>query len=236
MSSVDGGPSWQESIERIAEVLFTEKTRNESLDEIAGLAHAAIPACIAVSITMGDRRAPYTAVSSSELASVVDEHQYEEREGPCLDAVRLGEVVSVESVDDEMRWPGFMRHVRGTAIKTILSLPLSAGGDAVGAMNTYGDRPAGLLERREAAESFAKVAGVAVANAVAYHRATELNTQLTEALEHRDVIGQAKGMLMASTGITASEAFQRLREQSQHSNRKLYDIAREMANPSGVGV
>ena len=49
--------------------------------------------------------------------------------------------------------------------------------------------------------------------------------QLKHGLEGRDVIGQAKGILMERHGLTADQAFRRLVELSQHSNAKLADVA-----------
>jgi hypothetical protein len=53
--------------------------------------------------------------------------------------------------------------------------------------------------------------------------------QLQAALATRDVIGQAKGILMAAMRCTADEAFALLVKQSQAENRKLIDIAHELA-------
>ena len=52
-----------------------------------------------------------------------------------------------------------------------------------------------------------------------------LIVQLHDALETRDVIGQAKGILMAAEGITDDDAFMILVRASQRANRKLRDIA-----------
>ncbi len=52
--------------------------------------------------------------------------------------------------------------------------------------------------------------------------------QLRTALESRDVIGQAKGILMARQGISADEAFDLLRRASQRSNVKLRDVAAQV--------
>jgi AmiR/NasT family two-component response regulator len=56
-----------------------------------------------------------------------------------------------------------------------------------------------------------------------------LIANLRIALEGRDIIGQAKGVIMSSAGCTADEAFDRLVEQSQRENRKVVDIAAEIA-------
>ena len=52
---------------------------------------------------------------------------------------------------------------------------------------------------------------------------------LAGAIDSRDVIGQAKGVIMATMGCTADEAFRLLKEQSQFENRKLVEIAAEIA-------
>jgi len=53
--------------------------------------------------------------------------------------------------------------------------------------------------------------------------------QLEQALASRDLIGQAKGILMERYRIPADEAFERLRTASQHSNRKLAALAGDLA-------
>jgi AmiR/NasT family two-component response regulator len=52
---------------------------------------------------------------------------------------------------------------------------------------------------------------------------------LERALARRDVIGQAKGVLMHHYDVDADEAFARLRCASQTTNTKLYDIAAWLA-------
>ena len=52
---------------------------------------------------------------------------------------------------------------------------------------------------------------------------------LQEALLSRDVIGQAKGILMERLHLTSDQAFEQLRTASQRANRKVRDIAAELA-------
>ena len=82
---------------------------------------------------------------------------------------------------------------------------------------------------RQRAASFAEQASIALANALSFTRVAEMTEQLREALATRDVIGQAKGILMARHTITADEAFDRLRTTSQLQNRKLRAIAEDVA-------
>lgn len=52
--------------------------------------------------------------------------------------------------------------------------------------------------------------------------------QLGEAVETRDIIGQAKGIIMARKGCDPIEAFDVLRRASQRTQRKLRDLAAEV--------
>ena len=59
------------------------------------------------------------------------------------------------------------------------------------------------------------------------HNAKRLEN-LRLALQNRDLMGQAKGVIMASVGCSADEAFQLIVTQSQHENRKATEIAAEI--------
>ena len=52
---------------------------------------------------------------------------------------------------------------------------------------------------------------------------------LASAIESRDTIGQAKGVIMVTMSCSADEAFRLLKEQSQHENRKIVEVAAEIA-------
>jgi PAS domain S-box-containing protein len=69
--------------------------------------------------------------------------------------------------------------------------------------------------------------------ALAATLATELE-QLREAMVSRATIEQAKGVLMAREGVGPDGAFDVLREQSQHANRKLRDVAAELVAEVGA--
>jgi AmiR/NasT family two-component response regulator len=59
-------------------------------------------------------------------------------------------------------------------------------------------------------------------------RLREQVENLQRALESRDMIGQAKGILMATAGCSAEAAFDLLRQQSQHQNIKIVELAAEV--------
>lgn len=85
------------------------------------------------------------------------------------------------------------------------------------------------------AEVFARQAKVALHNAQIYTAARRLADQLNEALQSRDMIGQAKGILMEREGLTDQEAFDMLRTISQNTNVKLRDIAERLIKEKATG-
>jgi AmiR/NasT family two-component response regulator len=78
------------------------------------------------------------------------------------------------------------------------------------------------------AQLFAAEAAVALANAQAYWEQASLAAGLRDAMTSRATIEQAKGVIMATAGVGPDEAFDLLRQQSQHENRKLRDLAADL--------
>jgi len=72
------------------------------------------------------------------------------------------------------------------------------------------------------------------------HRRDDLHAHelemIRDALETRDIVGQAKGVIMAALSCSPDEAFQLLRQQSQHENRKLVEVAADIAGRASSRV
>ncbi|TDP96731.1 ANTAR domain-containing protein [Labedaea rhizosphaerae] len=95
----------------------------------------------------------------------------------------------------------------------------------------YSRQPDGFTAvDHNAALLLATHASLALAHAHAAETADAHQTQLLRAIDTRDVIGQAKGILMNRQGIDAEQAFTLLRETSQELNVKLVDLARTIAD------
>ena len=232
MTGGDDGSTHQTS--DLARLLFSNQSRDATLQAIAEMAQRNLPGCIAASVTVADGNRMHTAVSSADVALFVDERQYEARRGPCLDAIRQRGVVKVDDYAIDERWPEVTGRAHEAGVQSSLSLPLMAGDNGLGALNLYGGAVRTFDGLEERAGTFAETAAITVANALAFHRAAELSTQLAEGLESRDVIGQAKGILMARERIDADAAFDRLRELSQHRNVKLREIATALVAEANV--
>jgi transcriptional regulator with GAF, ATPase, and Fis domain len=216
-------------VSALARFQVTETTVGEALQRIAEITLEAIPAADAVGMSMldGDGE-PTTAVYTDTESPEIDEAQYREGKGPCLDAWRHNKVFRIAQVEgcaDE--YPAFARACADHGVASTLSLPMAAGEVAVGAVNLYSKVADGFGDDDEALGiDLAAAGGAVLANVSAYWTAFELGEHLNEAMRSRAVIEQAKGILMAGTpGLTADDAFDVLRRASQRENVKLRDLA-----------
>jgi GAF domain-containing protein len=160
---------------------------------------------------------------AGEPPLVLDVLQQETGIGPCIDAARDQATIRVDDMTTETRWPEYVERALQLGVASMLCVPLYVDDQQLGSVSLYAtDRVAFSLADEYVARLFAAQAAMALAEA---RRAG----QLRQALSNRDVIGQAKGILMERHRITADEAFQLLSEQSQRANRKLADVARVLA-------
>jgi GAF domain-containing protein len=120
-------------------------------------------------------------------------------------------------------------------VLSVLAVPLIVADQPVGAVNLYSKTSRGFSESdEETALLFSEQAAVACANSEVYWRTYSLTEHLREALESRDTIGQAKGILMARRNCTSDEAFEALRKVSQRRNVKLREIADKVIYTGGL--
>jgi len=171
-----------------------------------------------------------TVASSDDRAERLDETQYRNNGGPCLQAMDTGQQVVSQDYRTDPRWPPFTARALREGLRCSLSLPLTAGGTTFGAINVYEfDKPHffGETEQRQY-HLFAVQAAGALRLATRQHKDTVLLSQLEAALNSRSVIDQAIGILIGRHQLTGAEAFDLLRRQSQNSHRKLRDIATDL--------
>jgi hypothetical protein len=205
------------------------------LERVVGRASAVVPTAAMVSVTLRESDGSFhTPAETDPLATRADEIQYATDEGPCVEATARSSSGFTSSTDlaRDDRYPRFGPRVADLGLTALCSTGMFPGGDPprLGALNYYFRGAEGLAGvDRDAMLVLASHAAVAL-HAVRGLAAEKLRTaQLTEALESRDVIGQAKGILMERRGTTADEAFGILRRASQDLNVKIRDIAHTIA-------
>ena len=217
-----------ETFAEVARTLLAEPDVNRTLDRICKLAVVMIGGCEAAGVSMisGRRISPVT--TTDELPRKLDDLQSEVEQGPSVDAIREHEVFLTGSLSEESRWPEFSsRAYQETGAQSVLSVRLFASEDTIGTLNLYSREPDAFDDR-----------DVAVASVFAAHAAVALTSaQHDEELEakaaSRDVIGMAKGIIMAQQRVSDEQAFDILRRASQRMNVKLRVLAQQVVDPRG---
>ena len=206
--------------------LLGTQTIEQFLQEVALLAARLVPDGMSCGMTMRPNGRPVTVACSDELASQVDELQYQVGDGPCLHALREGRMVHIDDTARGADWPGFQAEAASRGIGSCLALPLVADGKPVGALNLYarGVAAFGATQVRRA-ENLAENASGGLSLMLRLASYSELTEQLRSSLTSRAVIYQALGVVMAQERCAQAKAFEILRTASQNSNLKLRDIA-----------
>ncbi|SLF15879.1 ANTAR domain-containing protein [Mycobacteroides abscessus subsp. abscessus] len=167
--------------------------------------------------------------ATSETPRKLDDIQQELREGPCVQSAWEHETVYAEDLAQTTPWPRFAEAAVKLGVRSMLSFQLFTFGENLGALNLYAQSPGAF-----GADSYD--AGLALAtHAAIVLVAAQRESQWASALASRDVIGQAKGMLMERFSINAAEAFTVIRTLSQDFNTKLVEIARAIVEDRPLG-
>ncbi|CAL9652488.1 hypothetical protein SUDANB108_06686 [Streptomyces sp. enrichment culture] len=180
-------------------------------------------------VTLERDHRPLTVASAGPPAPKLDEKQYGQDDGPCLQSARTGEEVLVGDMLTESRWGDYPAYAAACGIRSSVSLPIAARTHTVGALNIYGG-PAHAFDDADlgALRSLAAQATGAIALAQRIADAEAFAEQMQQAMRSRGVIDQAMGVVMGQRGCTADEAFAILRSASQHRNIKLRDLCTEL--------
>ena len=219
-------PQANEAFLELGKIVLGDEPLPQILERVVHLAKHILPPPIEASITLVDRDRPSTVAFTGDVAMALDERQYEEDRGPCLDAAASGQKVVIIDMRSDTRWPKFADSAVTYGIASSLSIPLPVQRQVTGALNFYATSPDAFNDQAvQLAETFAAHAAVAVANAHLYESTAILAEQMQQAMATRAVIEQAKGIIMRDNNCTPDEAFDKLVRLSQQSHRKLHDIA-----------
>jgi GAF domain-containing protein len=212
-----------------------ESTRTV-LSAVAEFSLRSAPTASSASVTLLDGDAPSTFVSTGPLAEALDERQYAAGHGPCLDAVLTGDIIEITDARTETRWPGYTPAAVQQGTLSSLSLPIAHTGQVAAGLNVYAHAANAFSpQEREDLTALVELASTAIANLQLAKQSSTLVEQMQTAMQSRAVIDQARGILMALHGCDAEEAFAILRRTSQHSNRKIRDIALEIVDKASRG-
>ena len=220
-SAAGGEEDLADRLADLARGLEEQHDVQTTLDALVAAAVGTIPGAQHVSISAIRRREVITRASTNGLPRETDRAQYETGQGPCLDSLFEHQTARIPDMAAETRWPAFAARAHDLGAGSMLSVQLYVNGEDgdLGALNLLNEAPHAFdAESEHVALLFAAHAAVAMIGA-------DQQAHLRSALGTRDVIGQAKGILMERFKITPDQAFGLLTAASQQTNRKLADVA-----------
>jgi hypothetical protein len=194
---------------------------SNGLRVVKGAEHAAI--------TRGRPGNFTTVAETSDVPVKVDSIQYELGCGPCVDAIVDNATYVSGDLAGERRWRGFgQRAADEVGVLSMLSYRMFLeDDDLIAGLNFYSSKPDAFDENAQTVGLLLATHGALALSAL---RHADTATHLARALASNREIGVAMGVLMSQHKISREQAFNLLRITSQHTHRKLFDIAADVAD------
>ena len=223
-----------EDLRRMTAIPTAADVVDGALRLVVELAQISVSGADGVSVSLLRHGGLLTVAATDETVMEMDTDQYATGEGPCVDASRRGRWFHAESLETETRWPSFTPRARALGIMAILSSPLTAFEEPVGALNIY-SRTASTFDRedQQTAAVFAGKASGILSDARAGATETQVAARFQEALRSREIIATAKGIVMERESLNEEDAFTTLLRQSIKSGVSLLDRAESFALSTG---
>jgi GAF domain-containing protein len=207
-----------------AKALAGQESLGTTAAELVALAVAVVPGVEAAGVSLARNGHVETVAATDELVNSCDAAQYSTGQGPCLDAVWDDRIVQVDDLASDGRWPEFAKLAVDLGAASMLACHLSSERGTLSALNMYARTPNAFGDQsRRLAMIFATHATIALEFA-------RLETDLRAAVETRQGIGQAVGIVMERHRLPARQAFDLLVRSSQRLNVKLRDLADAVVN------
>jgi hypothetical protein len=213
----------------LTQMCFGDVGVEDAIKEIVQTTHTIFAVDGAGLMLTDDDRRLRVAAASDDRFGHLEELQLRHHEGPCIDAFEDKVLVSAQNLADEQRWPAFSQAAVDRSVCAVLASPLPYNRDAVGVVAVLSERrrpwPAeaelGLL-------AFTDLAALLIASMMHGEEQSQISVQLQAALDSRQVIEQAKGVLIAQQGIPPRAAYEQLRAQARAGRRKLNAVCAEV--------
>jgi GAF domain-containing protein len=219
--------------------LFGSDELSDVLPQVLKFTVGAVAGCDWASITLYRHGRVVDELASNATAAELDDLQFATEIGPGPEAMHSADPIYVPGLADSSRWPVLAATAAQLGVASVLCHALfvhrPAQWSTLGVFTLYSATPDAFSdEDQEFGSILAAYVSVAVAMA---HRRDEVDRReaaLHRGLSTRDVIGQAKGILMERQHLSAGDAFDLLRRASQRLNRKLADVAQQLAETGEI--
>jgi GAF domain-containing protein len=219
----------REALGELGKFRFGEMRVEDALHEIVHTTHAMF-GVDGAGLMLSDAEQQLRSVAASDdRQQHLEEIQIRHSEGPCIAAFEDKELVGVEDLKQDQRWPKFSDAALSRRVRAVLAAPLPYNQDAVGVVAVVSEQSRPWSAEGELALlAFTDLAALLIASMMQRQQQSELAVQLQGTLDSRRIIEQAKGVLMGRHGIPARVAFEQLRAQARAERRKVSAICAEV--------
>jgi GAF domain-containing protein len=218
-----------QALVKLGKLRFGEMGVEDAMREIVHTTHAMFDVDGAGLMLADAGQQLHAVAASDDRFAHLEELQVRHGEGPCIEAFDVKELVSAEDLADERRWPRFSEAAVTRNVRAVLASPLPYNQDAVGVVAVLSEqRRPWSAEGELALLAFTDLAALLIASMMQGEQQSELRVQLQGALNSRQVIEQAKGVLIGQQGIPARAAYEQLRSRARAERRKLSVVCAEV--------
>ena len=171
----------------------------------------------------------HSVAASDDRFAHLEELQIRHQEGPCVEAFDTKNLIGAMDLEQDERWPLFSEAAVRRKFRAILASPLPYNQSAVGVVAVLSERSRPWSPANELALlAFTDLAALLIASMIQGEQQSGLADQLQGALNSRQVIEQAKGVLIGTQGVSPRTAYEQLRSRARSERRKLVAVCAEV--------
>jgi GAF domain-containing protein len=216
------------TLQRLADVLQTERTLGVALAGIAEAATKSVPGCDAATIAISIGGRPATAAMTGVVALELDMVQYDNADGPCLTSFRDASALRLDLYEQGDAFPHVAVAAQRLGVRSVLSVPSVWGGETVATLNLY-SRTAPFDESAETvAAVLATQVAIAISRSPEFAAARNVVEQAQRDSDDRSQIALATGMLISSQDCTREQAEGLLRQAASQDEQTILQIAQRI--------
>ena len=188
-------------------------------------------ACGAGLSVIGADGVPQSLASTDDVVERLDDMQYSLAQGPCLTAWTERSVIRSDDLRLDRRWPQWSAVAVELGVLSVISAPIVAGDEGLGAFKVYAHQPAAFGDRQEQMLALlaAQAAFLLKSDQVA-DQAGRVSDRVRAALRRRDVVNLAKGIIMSRDTVPADMAFARLVGIAERDGKPVHEVAAKLVD------
>jgi GAF domain-containing protein len=229
MASQVSAQDVRHALEELGRLRFGEMSVEDAIREIVHTTHSMFAVDGAGLMLCDADQHLRNVAASDQRFEHLEELQIRHGEGPCIDAFDDKKLVGVEDLSSDGRWPDFSQAAVARSVRAVLASPLPYNQDAVGVVAVLSEKSRPWSPEGELALlAFTDLAALLIASMMLGQQQSAMSQQLQDALNSRQIIEQAKGVLIGTQQISAREAYQQLRSSARSQRRKLTAVCAEV--------